>query len=115
MKKWKVKLSANILGDLFEGGVSPSFKFWRDWKSFDTLGESIKFINDSIPKRGMGSQVCCAFLYKKSGWSYVFYQRYRRKSEYKNNSAYPTDELESWADDGSSINITDYRDSLVKR
>ena len=40
MKKWKVKLSANVLGSLFEGFSSPSWKFWRDWKSFDTLGEA---------------------------------------------------------------------------
>ena len=55
----------------------------------------------------MGSQVCCAFLYKKDGWRHRYYQRYRRKSEYvyENDEkvAYPTKELESWANDGSAI------------
>ena len=102
-KKWLIKFSPNTFGSIFEGfGAKASWKFWRDWKYFDTLGESIKFINESIPKGGMGSQICCAFLYKRTDRKYVLYEKYRRKSEYKDDGAYPTDKLESWHDDGSA-------------
>lgn len=91
MEKWKVKYTANVLGGIFEGGPDPSIKFWRDWFKFNSKETALEHINKTLPQGGMGSQVSCAYLFKKIGHRWTFVNRYYRKTEYSDDKteAYP--------------------------
>lgn len=90
-KNWKVKYTATVFGGLFEGSPLPSWKFWRDWKYFDTKEEALETINKDLPKGGMGSQVSAAYLFERIGLRWKYIERYWRKTEYSEDKskAYP--------------------------
>jgi len=107
MKEWKVKYCPQIFGSLFEGGfgAKPSWKFWRDWKYFDTETKAIENIKKTIPHNGMIGVIGCAYLYRKVGikWVFVEHFKWKKRYEYKNGEqvSYCTNVLESWSSDGS--------------
>jgi len=82
-KNWKVKYTANVFTGI-SARPNPSLYFWRDWKYFETKEDALNHINKSLPNRGIGSQICTAYLFERVGWCrWKYIDRYQRKTTFR--------------------------------